>query len=689
MFSLNSPISDISGIGKFLAKRFANIGIETVRDLIFCYPFRYEDYGEVVDIGELKEGDTATVLATVDLVSNRRSSRKRKMLTEAIVSDSSGSIKVIWFNQPWIGKSLRQGDKIYISGKVSGDMFNIYFNSPIYEKYSQGSKPMGIVPVYSTTEGLSQKQIRTVIRSVAHLLDYIEDYLPQDVIKKEEFMGLKEALYAIHFPASMASLDEARKRLSFDELFLMQLWSQIIKKENNSQQAFEMKFFEAEIKEFISKLDFQLTLDQKRAAWEIIKDMMKSYPMNRLLNGDVGSGKTVVAALGIYHSYLNDFQSVIMVPTEILAFQHYSSLSKIFTGTKVNIGLLTRTQKLFNNKKLSKNKFINECQKGNIDLIVGTHALIQEGIGFSRLGLAIVDEQHRFGVEQRHKLLKMAYSGQVKDNYSPHFLSLTATPIPRSLALVMYGDLDLSLIKQMPKGRKRTITRIVPPEKRKDAYKFIDDQIKSGRQVFVICPLIDPSDKLGVRSVTEEFEKLDKFIFPHIPVGILHGRMKSEEKEEIMRKFSNNELKILVSTSVVEVGVDIPNASVMMIEGSDRFGLAQLHQFRGRVGRGEFQSYCFLFSDVDDIKSIQRLRYLEECSDGFDLANRDLELRGSGAVYGYQQSGFSDFKIADINDLEQIKKARNIAQELVDQGLEKHPLLLKELRDYKFTYHRE
>lgn len=665
-----------------MAKRFANINLETVLDLIFCYPFRYEDYSRIIKISDLKEGETATIVASIDLISNRRSVRKRKIMTEAIVSDDSGSVKIIWFNQPWIGKSLRQGDKLYISGKVTGDMFNVYFNSPMYEKYSSNFIPMGIVPIYSSTEGLSQKQIRSVIKLAIHLVEQIEDFLPHEIQTRENLISLSSALRIIHFPNDMKELEKARTRLSFDELFLVQLWSQVIKQENASQKSYPMDFFEAKIKEFVSNLKFELTLDQKRSAWEIMKDMMRLYPMNRLLNGDVGSGKTVVAALGIYQSYLNGLQSVIMVPTEILAFQHYRNLQNLFLGTDIKIGLLTRTQKLFNGEKISKNKFIEKCQAGEIDLIVGTHALIQDGVEFSKLGLAIVDEQHRFGVEQRHKLIKRGES-------SPHFLSLTATPIPRSLSLIVYGDLDLSLIKQMPKGRKKIITKLVPPEKRNDAYKFIDEQIKKGRQVFVICPLIDPSDKLGVRSVTEEFEKLDKLVFPHLSVGLLHGRLKSEEKEAVMKKFSDGDLKLLVSTSVVEVGVDIPNASIMMIEGAERFGLAQLHQFRGRVGRGDFQSFCFLFSDSEDMKSFQRLRYLEECSDGFELANRDLELRGSGSVYGYQQSGFAEFQIADINNLEQIKKAKNIAEELVGKGLENYPALTRKLENYKFTYHLE
>ena len=667
-----------------MAKRFSNINLETVSDLIFCFPFRYEDYGKVISINDLSVEQTATILGTVDLISNRRSARKRKMLTEAIVSDVSGSVKIVWFNQPWIGKSLRQGDKLYISGKVTGDMFNVYFNSPMYEKYSSNFSPMGIIPVYSSTEGLSQKQIRTVIKSAIHLIDSIEEFLPVEIIKRENLMGLSQALNAVHFPKDMISLEKARRRLAFDELFLVQLWSQALKRENASQKAIAQKFFEAETKEFIAKLKFELTLDQKRSAWEIMKDMMRPTPMNRLLNGDVGSGKTVVAALGIYQNYLNGAQSAIMVPTEILAMQHYKNLHNLFAGTELKIGLMTRTQKLFKGEKISKNKFIEKCKSGEIDLIVGTHALIQDGVEFAKLGLAIVDEQHRFGVEQRHKLIKRGEEAR-----RPHFLSLTATPIPRSLALVVYGDLDLSLIKQMPKGRKKILTKIVPPDKRGEAYKFIDSQIKLGRQIFVICPLIDPSDKLGVRSVTEEFEKLDKFIFPHLSVGLLHGRLKSEEKEEVMSKFAGGELKILVSTSVVEVGVDVPNASIIMIEGAERFGLAQLHQFRGRVGRAEFQSFCFLFSDSDDMKSIQRLKYLEQCHDGFELAQRDLELRGSGAIHGQEQSGFAEFQIADINDLEQIKKAKEIAEELAVEGLERYLALLKKLEDYKFTYHRE
>ncbi len=684
---LESKVSELNKVGKAMSSRLKRLGIETVRDLIFYYPFRYDDFSRRAKIKELEPGAVVTVAGQIELIESKRSPRKRKIITEALLTDDTGSVKIIWFNQPWIGKTLKAGDNLMVSGKVSGDLFNIYFSSPNYEKMTQErTNTGGLVPVYPLTEGLTQKQIRFLIRSVIPAVESLPDYLPAGIISNEKLWSLGRALREVHFPGSAANLHSARHRLGFDELFLLQLWSQLNKKQLKQERAPAVSFFSEETKRFVSQLPFALTADQKKAAWEIIKDLDRGQPMNRLLEGDVGSGKTLVALLAMYNAALGGWQSALMAPTEILAGQHYKNIAKLMEPWGINVGLLTRTQKLFNGKKLAKREFLNQCREGGLALIIGTHALIQKEVEFKDLALVVIDEQHRFGVEQR-KALKQKAKGKV-----PHFLSLTATPIPRSLSLIVYGDLDLSIIREMPAGRKEIITKVVAPANRQAAYEFIAGQIAAGRQVFVICPLIDPSDKLGVRSVKEEFEKLDKQIFPHLAVGLLHGKLPSEEKERVLGDFAANRLKLLVATSVVEVGIDIPNATVMMIEGAERFGLAQLHQFRGRVGRSGFQSYCFLFSDILDPLVLERLNYLAVCHDGFVLANKDLELRGAGNVFGAEQSGFLNaFKIADLGDLGLIAAAKKAAEDLLRPAgdLADYPLLQRQLKSLKFSGHFE
>ncbi|MFA6227800.1 MAG: ATP-dependent DNA helicase RecG [Patescibacteria group bacterium] len=682
--SLDSKISQVSPYAKRLANKLRKLNIETVRDLIFYYPFRYEDYSKLAKIADLKEGMEAAVIGRLELVASRRSHRQRKVVTEAVLTDDTGSIKLVWFNQPWIGKTLAGGELIRVYGKIGGDMYSLHFNSPNYERTGIGAP--GLVPIYPLTSGLTNKQLRFLLSGLKPLITKVNDYLPEEITGRQNLISLSSALLNVHWPENASALAAARHRLAFDELFLLQTWSQILRRNLKELAAPPIEFKESKVKEFIARLPFELTLDQKRAAWEIIKDLAKTEPMNRLLEGDVGSGKTVVALIAMYDAVLNGQQAVLMVPTEILASQHYQSISKLLDGCGVNSGLLTRTQKVFNGKEISKKEFLNKAALGEIDLIIGTHSLIQKEASFKRLGLVIVDEQHRFGVKQRQELKQKGV-----DNKIPHFLSLTATPIPRSLALIVYGDLDLSLIKELPKGRKAIITKVVPPDKRWLAYEFIDKQIAAGRQVFVICPLIDPSDKLGVRSVTEEFHKLDKEVFPQLPVGLLHGKLKAEEKEGVMAEFKNNKIKILVSTSVVEVGVDIPNATVMMIEGAERFGLSQLHQFRGRVGRGDHQSYCFLFSEDPSDRALARLNYLSQTTDGFALAEYDMKQRGGGNVFGQEQSGFIDnLKIADPGDLVLAKKARDAAKDFVTEfRMEDFPQLAEAVSQFGLTAHLE
>ncbi len=690
--SLNSKISELNKIGKALASRLRRLGIETVKDLIFYYPFRYDDFSRVEDIAKIEPGMTVTARGRLEMLANKRSKFKRKLVTEGLLTDGTGRIKIVWFNQPWISKSLRIGQEYLVSGKTAGDMFNVYFNSPNCESALKASGSGGaIIPIYPLTEGLTQKQIRFLIKNSVSLMGSIREYLPIELVRKYDLLDLPEAIGKIHFPKNQQEINEARRRLAFEELFLPQIIQQSRKKQLAGKKAGALEFFEDKIKEFVNDLPFDLTLDQKKSAWEIIKDLRRPRPMNRLLDGDVGSGKTLVAMLAMYNTVLNGAQAALMAPTEILASQHFRSFYDNLNRYGIKVGLLTRSYHLFEGEEISKKQFLSACQKGGMDIIIGTHALIQEGVKFKNLALAVVDEQHRFGVEQRAALRQKAIDeADGQEALSPHFLSLTATPIPRSLALAMYADLDLSIIKEMPKGRQPIITKAVEPDKRQLAYDFINKQISAGRQVFVICPLIDPSDKLGVRSVKEEFEKLDKEVFPHLAVGLLHGRLKSEEKEAVMAGFLKNEIKILVSTSVVEVGVDVANASVMMIEGAERFGLAQLHQFRGRVGRGQHQSYCFLFSDSPSDESLSRLKFMETCNDGFALAQRDLEARGAGSFWGRQQSGFMEFKLADINDARLIKAARDAASEFLEKyDLADYPQLKERMELSDFVEHGE
>ncbi|OGY41778.1 MAG: ATP-dependent DNA helicase RecG [Candidatus Buchananbacteria bacterium RBG_13_36_9] len=688
MYTLETPIENLTRVGKATSGRLRRLGLNTVNDLLYYFPFRYEDYSQVVVIKDLLPSQTVTIKGKIVLIENRRSHRKRMTITEALIEDDTGSIKVVWFNQPFLIKYLKSGDEIFIAGTTEINNLSLQFTSPAYEKITGGDSlnTAKIVPVYSLTSNLTQKQLRFLIKVALESVNMIKEWLPLEIIKKNNLANFNFALTQIHFPNDFKVLGQARLRLKFNELFLIALQNQFLRKFLMQNPAPAIKFQEEKIKEFVSTLPYLLTADQKKAAWQILLDLDKETPMNRLLEGDVGSGKTIVAALAILNVALNGYQAVLMAPTEILARQHYNSLLNFFKDFKIKIALLTHSEKIVNHaENLSKKEVLEQIKNGEINLIIGTHALIQDEVEYKKLGLIIVDEQHRFGVEQRKKL-KQKNKGQKL----PHFLSMTATPIPRSLALILYGDLDLSIIKEMPKGRKKIITKLIPENSRWQAYQFIREEIKKGRQVFVICPLIDPSDKLGVKSVTEEFKKLDKEVFPDLKIGLLHGKLKAKEKEVIMRDFKANKIKILVSTSVIEVGIDIPNATIMMIEGADRFGLAQLHQFRGRVGRGEHQSYCFLFTDNFNDKTQERLQALVNSSDGFALAEYDLKFRGPGEVYGTRQSGLPDLKIASLNDLELINLTKKEAQEFLEKNnLADFPLLQNKLEQAQINTHLE
>ena len=610
-------------------------------------------------------------------------------MTEGLVADPTGSIKVIWFNQPFLTKVLNPGDELYLSGKVAFDRYTLQLVNPVYEKAKkqETTHTARLVPIYPLTENLTQKQIRFLIKESLPAVSLVADFLPAVIIEDFDLIDLSTALKQIHFPRNQKSLAQAVKRLKFNELFLFQLQVLMSKIEHDSSRAELIKFYEVQTKEFVDQLPFKLTNDQRRAGWAIISDLQKTKPMNRLLEGEVGSGKTVVAVIALLNVFLNNQQSVLMAPTEILAAQHYKNISNLFRGVDLKIALLTRSQALINGQASTKKRILNQIKSGAIQVVIGTHALIQEKIEFNNLALAIIDEQHRFGVSQRRLLKEKSGNPQTV----PHLLSMTATPIPRSLALALYGDLDLSVIRELPKERKKIVTKVVEPSGRLAVYQFIREQIQAGRQAFVICPLIDPSDKLGVKAVTQEYDRLKKDIFPDLEIGMLHGKLKPAVKEEIMADFLARKSDILVATSVVEVGVDVANASIMLIEGAERFGLAQLHQFRGRVGRSLHQSHCFLFTENENEKTKARLQALVTAKDGFELAEYDLKFRGPGEIYGIRQSGWLDFRIAQLTDYQIISETKKAAEIIISSSpdLKKYPALRQKTEQFIQSIHWE
>ncbi len=687
---LSTKISSLNKIAFKLSKKLAKLNLLTIEDLLFYYPFRYEDYSQITRIADLDFNKTNISLkAKLELIANKRSSKTRRIVTEAIVSDGTGQIRLIWFGQPFLTKILKVGEEYYFSGVLKKDFFGWQIISPLYEKIKTSKEQIHtarILPIYHLTAGITQKQLRYLINLVIDKVNLIFDWLPEEIKKSANLIDLKEAIKIIHFPNSKEELELAKYRLKFDELFILQLRAELIRQQIKTSQAPKIKFLLPEVKKFLKKLPFTLTFDQKKVAWEILQDLEKDRPMNRLLEGDVGSGKTVVAGLVINNVISNKFQAVLMAPTEILAQQHFQSLSKYIDKQK-NIALLTSNSIKIGDYKFkykSKNKrrqeLLEKIKQNEIDLIIGTHSLISPDIEFSNLGLVIIDEQHRFGVKQRQNLLN-------RYKPAPHFLSMTATPIPRTFALTMYGDLDLSIIKQKPANRKSIITKLINEEQRIQAYNFVKKQIKQGRQVFVICPLVDDNNKINdKKTVLAEYTRLQKEIFPEFKVGYLHGKLKAIDKDKIMSDFSQGYLDILVSTSVVEVGVDVPNANLIIIEDAERFGLAQLHQFRGRVGRNDLQAYCLLFTNSQNTEVLDRLNFFVNNNDGFKIAEYDLQRRGPGDVYGTLQSGLLNFKIANLQDVDIIKIARDLAKDI---DFNKYPQLLKKIEDWELNVHLE
>ncbi len=645
-------------------KLIEHLGLREVQDALLYFPRNYTDASEITPLSQIQIGELATFEGILSNFFTRKT-KTGKMFTKAIFTDKTGSIEVVWFSSPHITRMLPPGKTILLSGKPRMAMKRIALQNPVGEiKPNDPLHTARIIPVYHETKGITSKWLRGKIKPVIdEYVQFLEDPLPEKIRIEKDFVKYQKAIQEVHFPTSEETLEKARKRLSFDELFLLQLkalqkkwiWQQIEKGRKKP-----IKIESEELQKIIEKIPFELTGAQKRTLEEILEDMEKPYPMARLVQGDVGSGKTVVAAIAIVATIKNGYQTALMAPTEILAKQHYRTISKLLIPLGINVQII-----LGSTTEKQKREIEQSLASGTIDCIIGTHAIIQEKIHFAKLGLAVIDEQHRFGVKQRDTLRR---------EQSPHLLSLSATPIPRTLAMTIYGDQDLSIIDELPPGRKPIVTRIVPEEKRLDAYEWIKKQVGEGRQVFVICPLIDESSESEIKSVIAEYEYLKEHIFTNLKVGFLHGRLKHEEKDEIMEKFAKNETNILVATSVIEVGIDVPNATIMIIEGAEKFGLSQLHQFRGRVGRGEHQSYCFLFTNKENPQSTKRLLAMVQHQSGFKLAEIDLEIRGAGEIYGAKQSGIPDLKMASLSDSVTIASARKTAQEI----LQEDPLLKKE-----------
>ena len=691
---LDGPVTVVRGLKSALQAKLAKLGVRTVRDLLYLFPNRHNDFADVRPIAELQPDEEQTTLVSVWSAAKVRLGRRDG--TQAVVGDETGTMRVVWFNQPYLADQLKTNDRIVLAGKVT--LFNRLktMESPEWERLGTDdlTHTGRLVPVYPLTQGLSQRQLRRVVKeAVDRFAALVKEALPAELRRRNGLLGIVEALRQAHYPDSWERQEAARRRLAFEELLCVQL---AVLERRLAWQVGRAPAFQLDgtLAAYRTSLPFSLTGAQERVLGEIVADIQRSRPMARLLEGDVGSGKTAVAAAALAVAAANGYQGALMAPTEILAEQHYRTLASLlggldFVGRKLRIELLTGSL-----SGATKRAAVEAVAAGEVDIAVGTHALIQEGVAFHRLGLAVVDEQHRFGVMQRAALRERASSATehvrgepveprrpstssgrtgsmardvvAKPGQTPHLLVMSATPIPRTLALTFFGDLDVSVIDEMPPGRLAVQTEWVGPEERGRAYAFVREQVHEGRQAFVVCPLIEESAALQTRAATQEYERLSREVFPELRLGLLHGRLAAAAKDAVLDAFRRGELHVLVATTVIEVGIDIPNATVMVVEGADRFGLAQLHQLRGRVGRGAEQSFCLLLSDDPSQTARQRLKLLEELSDGFALAEADLRLRGPGDYFGTRQSGLPELKAAGFGDVRLIEDARQEALRLLD-----------------------
>ncbi len=669
--ALNAPITVLPGVGPRHGQTLSRLGLRTLGDMLYYFPRRYDDYTRLRPINRLFYGEEVTVIATVQSVVARPIRGGHSQIVEVIVSDGTGALRINWFNQIWIAKRMRAGMQVVLSGKIDQYLGRLVMNSPEWEPLEQQNLHTNrIVPVYPLTASITQRWLRRIMyQVVSYWGPRVQDPLPEYVLKDAGLTDLPNALFQAHFPDTADKLAAARHRLAFDEIFYLQLG---VLRQKNAWQNRNARVYDTPdewLQTQVQALPYPLTQAQQRALADVRLDLASGHPMNRLIQGDVGSGKTVIAALAMAMLARHGAQSAMMAPTSILAEQHYKSLLGLLCGAqnqpvssppvltpnqvRLMVGATSETEKQSIREGLA---------NGEIKVIVGTHALLEEPVIFKDLQLAVVDEQHRFGVEQRAILRSKGEN--------PHLLVMTATPIPRSLALTVYGDLDITVIDEMPPGRQAVDTHVLFPRERERAYALIRGQVDNGRQAFIIYPLVEESENSDTPAAVEEHARLQSEIFPKYKIGLLHGRMNPEEKDQVMSMFRDQKLDVLVSTSVVEVGVDIPNATVMIIEGANRFGLAQLHQFRGRVGRGQDKAYCVLIPETADEVENERLMAMSETNDGFILAERDLQQRGPGEFLGTRQSGYSDLRLASLTDVSLIEKARKASQSVFQKDPE-------------------
>lgn len=681
-------IDQLPNTSALTIRRLKLIGIKNFWDLINYFPFRYENYSLITKISTIQEGEVVTLKGLIIDFQNQYT-KKGKNIQKAVLYDQSGKIDLVWYNQPYLLRIIKSGSHLSVSGQIKKFGYSLVMEVQEYDliKNSQDNKTIHtgrIIPIYPEKKGLSSRILR---EKIWHLLNnnyhyQIEEILPQEIINFNQLISEKEAYFNIHFPLNSEQAKKSKKRLAFDEIFTINLSSQLIRREWRKEKVSCQLVLNHKNKilfdQFINNLPFKLTPSQNKVLFEIIQDLKKNYPMNRLLQGDVGSGKTVIAAAASYLSFINSFKTLIMAPTEILAQQHFHTFQSIFKKSN-----LIRCPKIILYTSSNKPKPNDLTQA---DIVIGTHALIQKNISFNQVALVIIDEQHKFGVIQRAMLKNKAQHSHLA-NFNPHLLTMTATPIPRTVALTLYGELDLSTIDELPPGRIAVKTFIIPPEKRGDAYHWIKSQIKNFKtQVFIVCPLIEESaveTLQSVKAVKKEFETIKKIFF-EFKVDLLHGKIKNSEKEMVMKKFANAQTDILVTTPVVEVGVDVPNANIIIIEAAERFGLAQLHQLRGRVGRGNKQAYCFLFTSNEKSQLSDRLHFFSQTNSGFKLAEYDLKLRGPGEIYGTKQHGIINLKIANLSDFQLINKVYNAVNYFLNRySLEKFLPLKKRIENYR------
>ncbi len=708
-------------------KALTRLGIISVRDLLYYFPLRYTDISDVRSIDALIVGETATILGTISKLKTKKGFKSKIPMGSATLTDLSGSINIIWFHQPYLAKMLTEGSTVRVTGKVTEhSTYGLTLTNPEISKedvlpidihdslFQKESKEQFGYPIYSESKGITSKWIYHTIQKIlkSDAVKNIVEYIPGDILTAYNLPALHTALVWIHMPKMKEHADIARKRFAFEEVFFIQLARGQERKAYEALFSYKLAVKDADIRDFISRFPFTPTTAQDDAIKTVLDDLKRDKPMSRLIEGDVGSGKTFIAATVAYAVIKNrpagqsfgNLQVAYMAPTEVLATQLYENFIQYFEHTGISIALITGSgcrkypsksahwengQQVKTWTPISRAQLLKWVKNGEIPIVIGTHALIAKSVEFEDLGLVIIDEQHRFGTNQRMKLAK-------KEGHAPHYLSMTATPIPRTLALTIYGDLDLSIIDQMPAGRKEVITKIVSSDKRQDAYDAIKKELEAGRQAYVICPRIDEPDPdraqaVIAKSVLAEAKRLEREVFPEYRIGVMHSKMTKQKKEEIMQEFKDHEIDILVSTSVIEVGVNVPNATSIIIEGAERFGLAQLHQLRGRVIRSNHQAYCYLFAEAKSGKTVERLKALTKAANGFELAELDLALRGAGLLSGDKQWGITDLGMEAIKNIKMVEAARTEATKLIekDQNLSSFPLLLKALSEKDLDLHFE